>query len=468
MRLGLWEGCGERWASTVPPGSVIGGFRVGELLARGAMGAVYLAEDDGRPARRAEAALARARPRRAVPAALPAGVAARGDARPPARRARRSRPARTAACSTSRWPTSTASTCASSCDARAGSSPARAVGLVQQVGEALDAAHAAGLVHRDVKPGNVLVADGPDGEQAYVCDFGLARHVSSVGSLTGDRGFVGTVDYVAPEQIRGETVDGRADVYALGCVLFECLAGERPFERESELAVVFAHLNEPPPRLTAARPELPAAWDGVVARALAKEPDERYATLRRARRRRGRRAARARGAARAPSRRARGRGVAARGSRGRRGRRRARASRRLAAVAEAGRTATARARRGRRDDRVERSRASARARGSATATHRPTSSSRAARRGSCSRASSGCCASTRARTQLTGRVRLPWVPLGRLAAAGGFVWAAQDGGPELARISTATGRLDRLPPGGLAVDRAHGRRRLAVGRGRGR
>ena len=156
--------------------------------------------------------------------------------------------------------------------------PERAVALVAQAGEALDAAHAAGLVHRDVKPGNVLVASAPDGERAYVCDFGVARHVGSVGSLTGDRGFVGTVDYVAPEQIRGEEVDGRADIYALGCVLFECVSGERPFERENELAVVFAHLNEPPPRVTDVRPGLAAGWDGVVARALAKEPKERYAS----------------------------------------------------------------------------------------------------------------------------------------------------------------------------------------------
>jgi hypothetical protein len=153
---------------------------------------------------------------------------------------------------------------------------ARALRVVGDAGQALDAAHAVGLVHRDVKPGNILVAD--DGK-AYVCDFGLARHVSSVGSLTGDRGFVGTVDYVAPEQIAGRRVDGRADVYALACVLFECLAGVPPFERESELAVVFAHLNEKPPRISDHRPDL-AALDPVVARALAKSPDARYTTCR--------------------------------------------------------------------------------------------------------------------------------------------------------------------------------------------
>jgi serine/threonine-protein kinase len=152
----------------------------------------------------------------------------------------------------------------------------RALRIVGDAGEALDAAHAVGLVHRDVKPGNILVAE--DGT-SYVCDFGLARHVSSVGSLTGDRGFVGTVDYVAPEQIAGRSVDGRADLYALACVLFECLVGVRPFERDSELAVVFAHLNEQPPRVSDHRPEL-AAFDPVVARALAKSPGARYSTCR--------------------------------------------------------------------------------------------------------------------------------------------------------------------------------------------
>ena len=156
--------------------------------------------------------------------------------------------------------------------------PERALELVEQVADALDAAHAAGLVHRDVKPGNILVTEGSDGEHAYVCDFGLARHVSSVSSLTGERGFVGTIDYVPPEQIEGGTIDGRADLYSLGCVLYECLAGARPFDRESELSVVFAHLNEPPPRLSDIRPELPDAFDGVFATALAKSPDARYST----------------------------------------------------------------------------------------------------------------------------------------------------------------------------------------------
>jgi predicted Ser/Thr protein kinase len=156
--------------------------------------------------------------------------------------------------------------------------PERALELVAQVAEALDAAHAAGLVHRDVKPGNVLVAARPDGEHVFVCDFGLARHLSTASSLTTDRGMIGTIDYIPPEQIEGGAIDARADVYSLGCVLFECLAGARPFDRESELSVVFAHLNEPAPRLSDLRPDLPAAFDGVFATALAKSPDDRYST----------------------------------------------------------------------------------------------------------------------------------------------------------------------------------------------
>jgi ABC-type transport system substrate-binding protein len=156
--------------------------------------------------------------------------------------------------------------------------PRRALHLIEEIASALDAAHAAGLVHRDVKPGNILVAEGPEDDHAFLCDFGLARHVSSVSSLTNDSGFVGTIDYIPPEQIEGGTIDGRADVYSLGCVLYECLAGTAPFDRESELSVLFAHLNDPPPRVTAAAPDLPAAFDSVFEAALAKSPDQRYSS----------------------------------------------------------------------------------------------------------------------------------------------------------------------------------------------
>jgi serine/threonine-protein kinase len=157
-----------------------------------------------------------------------------------------------------------------------GLEPAHALKLLAPVADALDAAHGLGLVHRDVKPANVIIAAAT--EQPYLCDFGLARHASSAESLTGTQGFLGTLAYIAPEQIASGAVDARADVYALGCVLFECLAGSPPFMRDSDLRVIFAHVNEPPPLLTATRPELPPQIDAVVQKALAKEPDERYST----------------------------------------------------------------------------------------------------------------------------------------------------------------------------------------------
>jgi ABC-type transport system substrate-binding protein/class 3 adenylate cyclase len=157
-----------------------------------------------------------------------------------------------------------------------GLDPALAIRLLGPVADALDAAHALGLVHRDVKPANVIVA--AETEQPYLCDFGLARHAMSAESLTGTQGFIGTIAYIAPEQIASGNVDARADVYSLGCVLFECLTGASPFMRDTDLRVIFAHVNEPPPLLTAARPELPPQIEAVVQRALAKEPDERYST----------------------------------------------------------------------------------------------------------------------------------------------------------------------------------------------
>ena len=150
--------------------------------------------------------------------------------------------------------------------------PARAIDLLAQVADALDEAHKNGLVHRDVKPANILVEGVGEAEHAYLGDFGLAKHASSVSSLTGDHAFVGTLAYVSPEQIKGEEIDGRADVYSLGCVLHECLAGAPPFDRESELAVVYAHLHERPPRLSDLRPELPEGLDSIVRTATEKAP----------------------------------------------------------------------------------------------------------------------------------------------------------------------------------------------------
>ncbi len=161
--------------------------------------------------------------------------------------------------------------------------PADAIGILAQVASALDAAHARGLVHRDVKPSNVLLDTGarPDGsDHVYLADFGLTKRVSEKPG-SGDNGnLLGTIDYVAPEQIAGDEIDGRADVYSLGCVLYECLVGQPPFRSDSDLAVVFAHLETESPAPSAGRPELPAALDAVIARALAKDPEQRYPSCR--------------------------------------------------------------------------------------------------------------------------------------------------------------------------------------------
>ncbi len=164
---------------------------------------------------------------------------------------------------------------------RAGPLPVgRALTIAGQVGGALDAAHARGLVHRDVKPANVLVADGGGGAESsdhcYLTDFGLTKDTSQNVGLTGTGQFVGTIAYVAPEQINGAEQGGATDQYALGCVLYECLTGHRPYERDNELDIMWAHLDDEPPTVTEHRPELPPAIDAALARALAKLPEERY------------------------------------------------------------------------------------------------------------------------------------------------------------------------------------------------
>jgi len=161
--------------------------------------------------------------------------------------------------------------------------PGQALLLTGQAARALDAAHRQGLVHRDVKPANILVepaSDEGDPDHVYLADFGISKHAASRSGLTATGEFLGTIDYVAPEQIRGQPVDARADVYSLGCVLYECLTGRVPFVKDLDAAVIWAHVEEPPIPPSTLRPELPPEFDDVIMRALAKDPADRYPTCR--------------------------------------------------------------------------------------------------------------------------------------------------------------------------------------------
>jgi CHASE2 domain-containing sensor protein len=157
--------------------------------------------------------------------------------------------------------------------------PERAVRITLQISGALDAAHARGLVHRDIKPANVLLTlDEP--EHAYLTDFGLAKHVGGLTRITRADQWVGTLDYLSPEQIRGEPLTPSADIYSLTCLLYHCLAGQPPFARESEAASMWAHVTATPPPITAARSGLPDELDAIIARGMAKDPGERFPTAR--------------------------------------------------------------------------------------------------------------------------------------------------------------------------------------------
>src|SRR2546421_2862467 len=151
----------------------------------------------------------------------------------------------------------------------------RSLRLLGQVAQALDSAHAAGLIHRDIKPQNILIGAN---DHAYLADFGLTKAPDDASRLTGTGQFIGTIDYVAPEQIQGLPATAASDCYSLTGVLYECMTGEVPFRRPNEAATLHSHLTSPPPRVSERRPDLPPALDDVIAAGMAKDPDDRPAT----------------------------------------------------------------------------------------------------------------------------------------------------------------------------------------------
>jgi YVTN family beta-propeller protein len=163
-------------------------------------------------------------------------------------------------------------------DAEGGLPAERAARIVGQVAAALAAAHRRDLIHRDVKPANVLIDAAGERDHAYLTDFGIARHAAATSGLTRTGSVIGTLDYLAPERIQDQGGDGRSDVYALGCVLFEALTGALPYERDNDVAKMYAHLSAPVPSAREMAPEVPAELDSLARRAMAKDPDDRFAT----------------------------------------------------------------------------------------------------------------------------------------------------------------------------------------------
>jgi serine/threonine protein kinase len=150
--------------------------------------------------------------------------------------------------------------------------PAEAASIISQIGGALDAAHERGLVHRDVKPGNILIEDRGGQRHAYLTDFGLTKHAATESGMTKTGMFVGTLDYIAPEQLQGQAVDARTDVYSLTCVLYQAVTGQVPYPRDSEPSKMWAHMGEDPPKVRRVRADIPDAFEEVIERGMAKKP----------------------------------------------------------------------------------------------------------------------------------------------------------------------------------------------------
>ena len=265
-------------ADALQPGAVFAGHRIDRLLGSGGMGEVYLAEEPGSG-------------RQVALKLLPPAFA--GDAR---FRARFERESRLAASLSHPHVVPVHGTgdedgalwmslgfvdgpdLASVLAERGRLHPVDAALIVSQVAGGLDAAAAKGLVHRDVKPGNVFVAAADGRPHAYLGDFGLSKATDSQSGLTGTGMFLGTIAYAAPEQIQAERVDATVDVYALGAVLHRALTGQVPFPRDRDVDVAMAHITQPPPRPSESAPKCPTALDDVVARAMAKQPGDRFAS----------------------------------------------------------------------------------------------------------------------------------------------------------------------------------------------
>ena len=154
--------------------------------------------------------------------------------------------------------------------------PAEAATVISQIGGALDAAHERGLVHRDVKPGNILIEDRGGSRHAFLTDFGLTKHAAAESGMTKTGMFVGTLDYIAPEQLQGQAVDARTDVYSLACVLYQAVTGQVPYPRDSEPSKMWAHMGEDPPKVRRVRADIPDAFEEVIERGMAKKPEDRY------------------------------------------------------------------------------------------------------------------------------------------------------------------------------------------------